>query len=143
MNIKWIGFLRIVVGIYFLAHGINRVDWFGSSEAFRTELHQYEANPHPAAQWVQQHLADPYAGIWARAIPAGAMLIGAALIAGFFSRTALIISIVLAMFYHTVAGTIFSPRFVTDPAALLLIACLTTLAFLRSGSVFAVKRSRR
>jgi uncharacterized membrane protein YphA (DoxX/SURF4 family) len=143
MNIKWVGFLRIVIGIYFLAHGINRVDWFSSSEFLRAELKQYEANPHPAAQWVQKHVADPYVEIWARVIPAGAMLFGAALIAGFLSRTALIVSIVLTLLYHTVKGTVFSPLFITDPSAMLFIASLTTLTFLRSGSVFAVKRSRR
>ena len=143
MNIKWIGFLRIVIGIYILAHGINKIDWFHSSEFMHAELQQYAADPHQAVQWVQHRIVLPYAELWARAIPAGEMLIGAALIAGFLSRTALGISVFMLLLYHIADGKIFTPMFVTDPTAMLLVALLAALAFLRPGAVFAIKKSRR
>jgi uncharacterized membrane protein YphA (DoxX/SURF4 family) len=143
MNSKWIGFLRIVLGLYILAHGINKVDWFRSSEFMRTELQSYAADPHQAVQWVQHRIVLPYAEIWARAIPAGEMLIGAALIAGFLARTALGISVFMVLLYHVADGKLFTPQFVTDPTAMLLAAVLTALAFLRPASVFAVKKTRR
>jgi uncharacterized membrane protein YphA (DoxX/SURF4 family) len=143
MNIKWIGFLRIVVGVFILAHGINIIDWFRSSEFLRADLQAFAANPHPATQWVLKHAALPYADIWALVIPAGEILIGALLIAGVLSRTAFIISIAMLLLYHIADGRIFSPLFITDPNCMLLLAAIVTLTFLRSGSVFAVRKSRR
>jgi uncharacterized membrane protein YphA (DoxX/SURF4 family) len=143
MNIKWIGFLRIVVGIYFLVHGLNRIEWFRTSEILREELHACSSTPYPAAQWVQKRVVLPYIEIWARLVPAGELLVGAALIVGLLSRTALILSIAMTLLYHTATGKIFTPLFVSDAAGMLLLALLTMLAFLRSGSVFAVRPSRR
>ena len=143
MNMKWVGFLRIVVGIFFLAQGINRVDWFRSSEFLRAELQAYAAHPDPAAHWLLTHAVLPYTEIWARVIPAGEMLIGAALLAGMLSRTALCLALAGALCYDVAAGKLYSPTFITEPAGMVMLACLLTLAVLRSGSVFALKKSRR
>ena len=143
MNHKWVAFLRIVIGIFFLAQGLNKLEWYTSSEFLRTSLDRYSQNPSPATAWYQKHVAYPGIEAWSRMIPTGEMLIGVALVLGLLTRAALISALALVLNYHLTNGTLFTPAFFSNPYALVVLSCLLFLLASKAGSVFAVDGSAR
>ncbi|HTR80623.1 MAG TPA: DoxX family protein [Bacteroidota bacterium] len=143
MNQRWIAFLRIVVGLFFLAQGLNKVDWYASSEFLRTSLDRFAENAPSLSAWYQNHVAYPGIEAWARMIPTGEMLIGVALILGLLTRPALIAAMALVLNFHLTSGTLFSRSFIYNPYALLLLSNLLFLLVSKAGSVFALDVSAR
>ena len=139
MSIKWIGFLRIVVGVFFLAQGLSKVQWYTTSEYLQTNLDRYGVNAHPVTQWYQEKVARPYIEVWSRLIPSGEIAIGIALILGLFVQPTLIISSLLLLNFYVATGKIFQLTFFSDPYAMLLIVIVLLLLFNKSGNVWAVK----
>ena len=115
MNQKWVAFLRIVIGVFFIAQGLNKLDWYTTSEFLRTSLDRYSLNASPATVWYQKHIAYPGIEAWSRLIPTGEMLIGIALILGLLTRAALIGAIALVLNYHLTNGSSLYPRFSFQP----------------------------
>ncbi|MGA9407439.1 MAG: DoxX family protein [Bacteroidota bacterium] len=143
MNQKWVAFLRIVIGLFFLAQGLNKLNWYSSSEFLRTSLDRYSLNAPPATSWYQKHVAYPGIEAWSRMIPTGEMLIGIALVLGLLTRAALISAIALVLNFHLANGSLFSLSFFSNPYALVVLSCLLFLLASRAGSVFAVDGSAR
>lgn len=143
MNQKWIAFLRIAIGVFFLAQGLNKLEWYTSSEFLRTNLDRYSQSPSPAAAWYQKHVAYPGIEAWSRMIPTGEMLIGIALVLGLLTRAALISALALVINYHITTGTLFISAFFFNPFALVILSCLLFLLMSKAGSVFAVDGSAR
>ncbi len=138
MNQKLVAFLRIAVGLFFLAQGLNKLEWYSSSEFLRTNLDRYSQNAPLLTSWYQRHVAYPGIEVWSRVIPAGEMLIGAALIVGLFTQPTLIIALVLVLNYHVANGNIFSTALFSNPYAVVLLSCLVVLLFSKAGNVFAM-----
>ena len=143
MNLKWVAFLRIVIGVFFIAQGLNKLDWYTSSEFLRTSLDRYSQNPPAATFWYQKHVAYPGIEAWSRMIPTGEMLIGIALVLGLLTRPALITAIALLINYHLTNGSLFSSAFLSNPYALVILSCLLFLLASKAGSVFAVDGTAR
>lgn len=138
MNQKLVAFLRIAVGLFFLAQGLNKLEWYSSSEFLRTNLDRYSQNAPLLTSWYQKHVAYPGIEVWSRMIPTGEMLIGAALMVGLLTQPTLIIAVVLVLNYHLANGNVFSTAFFSNPYALVLLSCLVVLLFSKAGSVFAM-----
>jgi thiosulfate dehydrogenase [quinone] large subunit len=143
MNQRWIAFLRIVVGLFFLAQGINKLDWYKSSEFLRTSLDRYAQNAPSFTLWYQNHVAYPGIEVWSRMIPTGEMVIGIALMLGLLTRPTLIMALVLVLNYHVTNGTIFSTGLIYNPYGLLLLSNLIVLLVSKAGSTFALDVSVR
>ncbi len=143
MNQKWIAFLRIAIGIFFLAQGLNKLEWYSSSEFLRTSLDRYSQNPSPAAGWYQKHVAYPGIEAWSRMIPTGEMLLGVVLVLGLLTRTALAGAIALVLNYHLTNGSVFTSAFFFNPYDLVLLSCLLFLLVSKAGSVFAIDGKAR
>ena len=140
---RWIAFLRIIVGLFFLGQGFNKLDWYPSSEFLRTSLDRYAQNAPPLTAWYQIHVAYPGIEVWSRMIPTGEMLIGIALVLGLLTVPTLIIALALVVNYHLANGALFSNHLIADPYGLLLIANLIVLTASNSGSTLALDASRR
>lgn len=140
---RWIAFLRIVVGLFFIAQGLNKLNWYSSSELLRTSLDRYSQNANPLSAWYQQHVAYPGVEAWSRMIPTGEILIGIALIVGLLTQATLIVAIALVVNFHLANGALFTTAFFTNPYAFLLLSCLLFLAFNRAGSSFALDAKRK
>ncbi len=143
MNQKWIAFLRIVIGLFFLAQGLNKLEWYTSSEFLRTSLDRYSLNAPPATFWYQKHVAYPGIEAWSRMIPTGEMLIGVALVLGLLTRATLISALALVVNFHLANGSLFSFSFFSNPYALVVLSCLLFLLASKAGSVFAIDGSAR
>ena len=143
MNQKWGAFFRIAIGLFFLAQGLNKLDWYSSSEFLRTSLDRYAQGPPALTSFYQRQVAYPGIEAWSRMIPTGELLIGVALILGFLTQPTLIITILLVLNYHLATGNLFSTQFFSNPYALVLLSSLVVLFFSKSGSVFAIDASTR
>ena len=143
MQQRWIAFLRIIVGLFFLGQGINKADWYASSEFLRTSLDRYAQNAPPLTAWYQVHVAYPGIEVWSRMIPTGEMLIGIALVLGLLTFPTLIITLALVINYHLANGTLFSNGLISNPFGLLLIANLIVLLACNAGGTLALDASRK
>ena len=140
MNAKWVGFLRIVVGIFFISQGLNKLEWYSTSEFLKTSLDRYSLNAHPITLWYQDHVAKPGVEAWARLIPTGELLIGVGLVLGLLVRPTLIITLLLVINFHVANGGLFSRTFFVSPYAMLLLASLVFLIFNNAGGAFALEK---
>ncbi len=143
MNQKWAAFFRIAIGLFFLAQGLNKLDWYSSSEFLRTSLDRYAQSPPALSSFYQKHIAYPGIEAWSRMIPTGEMLIGVALILGLLTQPTLIIALLLVLNYHLTNGNLFSTQFFFNPYALVLLSSLVVIFFSKSGSTFAIDASTR
>ena len=143
MNQKWAAFFRIAVGLFFLAQGLNKLDWYSSSDFLRTSLDRYAQSPPALTSFYQKHVAYPGIEAWSRMIPTGEMLIGVALILGLLTQPTLIIAMMLVLNFHFANGNLFSTQFFSNPYALVLLSSLVVLFFSKSGGAFAVDASTR
>lgn len=143
MNQKWAAFFRIAIGLFFLAQGMNKLEWYSSSEFLRTSLDRYAQNPPAFTSFYQKHVAYPGIEAWSRMIPTGEMLIGAALILGVLTQPTLIIAMLLVINFHLTNGYLFSTQFFSNPYALVVLSSLAILYFSKSGSTFAIDASTR
>ncbi|HTX19791.1 MAG TPA: DoxX family membrane protein [Bacteroidota bacterium] len=143
MQQRWIAFLRIVVGLFFVGQGINKLDWYPSSEFLKTSLDRYAQNAPPLTVWYQNHVAYPGIEVWTRMIPTGEMLIGIALVLGLLTLPTLIIALALVINYHLANGALFSNHLISDPFGLLLIANLIVLMTCNAGSTLALDASKK
>jgi thiosulfate dehydrogenase [quinone] large subunit len=143
MNQKWVAFLRIAIGFFFIAQGLNKLDWYTTSEFLRTSLDRYSQNPPSLSLWYQQHVAYPGIEAWSRMIPTGEMLIGIALVLGLLTRATLIIATALVVNYQLTSGTLFAFSFFSNPYALVVLACLLFLLASRAESAFSIDGSAR
>ena len=138
MNQRWIAFLRIVVGLFFLGQGINKLDWYATSEFLRTSVDRYAQNAPTVTAWYQNHVAYPGIEVWTRMIPTGEMLIGVALILGLLTLPTLIIALALVINYLLANGTLFSISLISNPFGLLLLSSLVVLIASKAGSTLAL-----
>ena len=143
MNPKLVAFLRLAIGLFFLAQGLSKLEWYSSSEFLRTSLDRYSQNPPALTSFYQKHVAYPGIEAWSRMIPTGEMLIGVALMVGLLTQPTLLIAIILVFNFHLANGNLFSTAFFSNPYALVLLSSLVVLFFARAGSVFALDVSRR
>ncbi|MDE3056333.1 MAG: DoxX family membrane protein [Bacteroidota bacterium] len=147
MNQKWIAFLRIVVGIFFIGEGLGKLGWYSSSEFLKLDLDRFAQNAPAVSAWYQRHVAYPGIEAWARLIPTGEMLIGIALVIGVLTLPVLIAAFLLVLNFNLTNGVLFSWRFFSNPYALLLLSCILMLINGKAGSVFALdtkmRRSRK
>jgi thiosulfate dehydrogenase [quinone] large subunit len=143
MNQKWAVFFRIAIGLFFLAQGLNKLEWYSSSEFLRTSLDRYAQSPPALTSFYQKHLAYPGIEAWSRMIPTGEILIGVALILGLLIQPTLIIAVLLVLNFHIANGNLFSTQFFSNPYALVLLSSLVVLFYSKSGSAFAIDASTR
>jgi thiosulfate dehydrogenase [quinone] large subunit len=143
MNQKWAAFFRIAIGLFFLAQGLNKLEWYSSSEFLRTSLDRYAQSPPALTSFYQKHVAYPGIEAWSRMIPTGEMLIGVALIVGLLTQPTLIIAVLLVLNFHLANGNLFSSQFLSNPYALVLLSSLVVLFFSKSGSAFAIDAATR
>jgi thiosulfate dehydrogenase [quinone] large subunit len=143
MNQKWAAFFRIAIGLFFLAQGLNKLDWYSSSEFLRTSLDRYAQSPPALTSFYQKHVAYPGIEAWSRMIPTGEMLIGVALILGLLTQPTLVITMLLVLNFHLANGNLFSTQFLSNPYALVLLSSLVALFFSKSGTAFAIDASMR
>jgi uncharacterized membrane protein YphA (DoxX/SURF4 family) len=119
--------LRICLGIFFLFLGVGKLRWLIDSQPLATELAGYLKAATNANRWYVERIL-PGLPFFARLVPLGELFTGLALIAGFWTRLAAGLALLMVLNFHLAAGTLFHYAFLTNGMGLPLIGSLFALA---------------
>jgi uncharacterized membrane protein YphA (DoxX/SURF4 family) len=120
--------LRVLLGVFFLCEGLLKYAWLFKSEALVTRLATWQAGAHDWSAWYLQHVAVPYAPVFARLVFLGELACGLALLLGVWTRAAAVIALFMVLNFHVASGAIFRPTFLTDGYGLPVVGGLLALA---------------
>ncbi len=122
--------LRICIGVFFIFEGIGKIHWFGDTSILAGQLAGW-AQTVPASSWSHAYLervAIPYASYFARAVPLGEMISGAALIAGFWTPFFAFVAFFMALNFEFASGVLFQSKALTNPYVFPVLGATLALA---------------
>ena len=125
--------LRICIGVFFLFEGIGKIPWLGDPSLLAKQLEGW-AQALPAESWSHlylQKIALPYSTYFARAVPLGELVSGAALLAGFWTPFFAFVAFFMALNFQFASGALFRYSFLTSGYGLPVLG--STLALALSG----------
>jgi uncharacterized membrane protein YphA (DoxX/SURF4 family) len=96
------------------------------STPLAAQLSSWLLDAPPASRWYLERII-PGAPALARAVPLGAMLGGLALVAGFWTRMAALLSLVVILSLQIGAGSMFRFAYLMDASGLPLVGALLAL----------------
>jgi uncharacterized membrane protein YphA (DoxX/SURF4 family) len=120
--------LRVLLGVFFICEGLLKYAWLFKSEWLTARLVAWQAGAHEWSAWYLQHVAMPYAPVFARLVFIGELACGLALLLGVWTRAAAVIALVMVLNFHIASSAIFRPAFLTDGYGLPVIGGLLALA---------------
>jgi uncharacterized membrane protein YphA (DoxX/SURF4 family) len=123
--------LRICIGVFFFFEGIGKIAWLTNPSALSGQLAGW-AQAVPASSWSHMYLervAMPYAAYFARAVPLGEMVSGAALIAGFWTPFFAFVAFFMALNFEFASGALFQYKALTNPYAFPVLGATLALVF--------------
>jgi uncharacterized membrane protein YphA (DoxX/SURF4 family) len=132
--------LSLMLGVFILVMGINKIAWLTDSGPLTRLLQEWRAAAPPASAWYLDHLALPGAPVFARLVPLGELLIGLSLIAGFQVRVAALIMLLMVVNFHFASNLIFHYSYLTNAYGLPVLGGLLALALGGGRLPFAVSR---
>lgn len=118
--------IRISVGTYLLCVGVDKADWLLDSTPLSNQLSQWLAQATPASRWYLERIM-PGTPVFARLIPIGEMVGGAALVLGFWTRLAAVLCFLLVLNLHVAAAAMFKFAYLTSADGLPLLGSLLGL----------------
>jgi uncharacterized membrane protein YphA (DoxX/SURF4 family) len=122
--------LRICIGIFFLFEGIGKIGWFTNPSLLAGQLSGW-AQAVPPGSWSHaylQRVALPYASTFARLVPLGELVSGAALIAGFWTPVFALIAFFMALNFQFASGALFKYTILTSGYGLPVFGSTLALA---------------
>ncbi len=125
--------VRICIGIFFVFEGIGKVRWFADPSQLTGQLAGW-AQAVPSASWSHAYLtrvAIPYVSIFARLVPLGEIVSGAALIAGCWTPLFAFVAFFMAFNFQFASGALFKYSFLTSGYGLPVLG--STLALVVGG----------
>ena len=122
--------LRICIGIFFIFEGIGKIPWLTDPSILAGQLAGW-AQAVPAASWSHLYLervAMPYSTYFARAVPLGEMISGAALVAGFWTPFFAFVAFFMALNFQFASGALFKYSILTSGYGLPVLGATLALA---------------
>lgn len=120
--------LRIMVGVFFLFHGIERLRWLVDSGPLAAQVAQFMKEATSLNRWYVERLL-PGLPVFARLVVLGELSAGLALIAGFWTRLAAGSAFLMVLNFHVAGGTLFHYAFLTNGYGLPVLGALLALTF--------------
>jgi len=123
-------FLRILLGVFFLFHGLNNLPWLLDPSRLSQQLGAWEHSVRAgsfSAHYLQR-AAIPFAGVLARLVPIGQITAGLALIAGVWTPLFAFVALVMIVNFYIASGAIFTFAFLTNPYGLPVLGGTLALA---------------
>lgn len=105
--------LRVSLGIFLIAKGLGKLDWFADANILAAKLHMFLAKATPANRWYVS-LLIPGAAIFARLVPFGELGAGVSLIVGRYTRLASVLAFLMILNFHLATGELFRGEFPSD-----------------------------
>jgi uncharacterized membrane protein YphA (DoxX/SURF4 family) len=122
--------LRICIGIFFIFEGLGKIRWFADPSALAGQLDGWlHAVPSGSlSQLYLQRIAIPGVAIFARLVPLGEMVSGAALILGFWTPLFAFVAFFMALNFQFASGALFHYSFLTSGYGLPVLGSTLALA---------------
>ena len=122
--------IRICLGVFFIMQAVGKLRWFIDSSILGSQLSQWlmSAAPGSISQTYLQRVAVPGAAVFARLVPLGELVCGAALVAGFSTSLFAFIAFLMVLNYQVASGAIFAWSFLASRAGLPVLAATLGLA---------------
>jgi uncharacterized membrane protein YphA (DoxX/SURF4 family) len=106
--------------------GIERASWLIDAAPLTRQLAEWAADAPQVSRWYLERVI-PGAPVLARIIPAGSMVAGVALVAGFWTRIFAGVALVMILSLQIAAGAMFRASYLRDPSGLPLVGGLVSL----------------
>ena len=122
--------LRICIGIFFIFEGVGKLSWFGDTSLLAKQLAGW-AQSVPAGSWSHLYLekiALPYSSYFARAVPLGELISGAAMVAGFWTPFFAFVAFFMALNFEVASGALFQYKAMTNPYVFPVLGATLALA---------------
>ena len=119
--------LRVALGIFMIAKGLDKLAWFVHPEILAVKLNAFLVKATPANRWWVT-LLIPGVAVFARLVPFGELASGATLILGRFTRLAAILAFLMILNFHLATGALFRPDFLSDGQAFPVLGGLLAIA---------------
>jgi uncharacterized membrane protein YphA (DoxX/SURF4 family) len=120
--------LALFLGVFLIFEGLGKLAWFSDSELLHGALQGWLKDATPTSRWYLETFAIPGVPMFARLVPLGELLAGAALVTGFWTRLAAAAAFLMVLNFHVASGAIFQYRFLTNGFGLPVLGGLLALA---------------
>ena len=120
--------LASLLGVFFLAQGMNKLAWFGDGSILADRLQNWMRGAAPSVQWYIETVALPGAPLFARLVPVAELATGMALVVGFWPRLAAGLACAMVLNFHFALGTYFTWEGWRDGALLPVVGGLLAIA---------------
>ena len=120
--------LTLFLGVFLIFEGLGKLAWFGDSGPLTGALQGWLKDATPTSRWYLETFAIPGIPMFARLVPLGELLGGAALVAGFWPRLAATAAFLMVLNFHVASGAIFQYRFLTNGFGLPVLGGLLAIA---------------
>ena len=120
--------LSVLLGVFLVFMGQSKLAWFGDSGHLVEELEGWRGFAPAASRWYLEAVAIPAAPIFARLVPLGELVTGAALVAGVRVRLAATVALVMILNFHVAMGVIFTFGYLTNGYGLPVVGGLLALS---------------
>jgi uncharacterized membrane protein YphA (DoxX/SURF4 family) len=132
--------LGLAIGLFFLFNGLDKRTWFLDSSILDERLREWLENASPSVRWYIETLAAPGVPLFARLVPLAELLTGAALIAGFWTRLAAFLALMMVANFNFARGMFHSGEFLTDGVGFPVIGALLALTIAGTRLPFSVSK---
>jgi len=122
--------LRICIGLFFIFEGLGKIRWFTDSSVLAAQFTAWSqaAPPGSIAHWYLQRVAIPGLPFFARLVPAGEIVSGIAMVAGFATPLFAFVAFFMALNFHVASGALFKYSFLTNGYGLPVLGSTLALA---------------
>ena len=120
--------LSLIMGAFLIFMGIDKVGWLMDDALLTRRLQEWLATAPPASRWYLETVAIPAAPLFARLVPLGELVAGAALVCGFRVRLAATMALLMVTNFHFASDVLFHYSYLTNGYGLPVMGGLLGLA---------------
>jgi uncharacterized membrane protein YphA (DoxX/SURF4 family) len=121
--------MAIMLGVFFLGMSSTKLGWFLDSSILLNKFQMiFLPKAPPIVRWYLETVCIPGAPLFARLVPLGELATGLALIAGFWTRMAATVALLMVLNFHFATSAFWSVDFLRDGTGLPVVGGLLALA---------------
>lgn len=128
------------MGGFLLLMAFGKTGWLFDSGPLADELWGWRESAPPLSRWYLDTVAIPGAPVFARLVPVGEFLTGAALVVGFRARLAAGIALLMVLNFHFGMGLLFQLAYLTNGYGPPVVGSLAALALGPARLPFSLHR---
>ena len=132
--------LSVVMGGFLLLMAFAKTGWLFDSGPLADELWGWRESAPGLSRWYLDTVAIPGAPLFARLVPAGEFLTGAALLVGFRARLAAGVALLMVLNFHFSMGLLFQLAYLTNGYGPPVVGSLAALALGPARLPFSLHR---